>query len=169
MKKSENYEVIQVDSIPKNWISIPGWNWEMNDSQIAKHLGVSRQAVWSYRKLAKAPRSPQKWIQRGTFREKIISLGAEEISKLTVSEVAKLVGCSRGRASYVLNEEGLQPAVAPRHCEVLFPAADDYEAWAKSNEELAFELETTPGYVSLYRWRKGIPSAKRLSEQLVHA
>ena len=155
MKKSKivNYE-IQGGVLPEKWVSTSGWSWRMNDSQIAKHLGISRQAVWSYRKLAKAPKSPNKGIQEGTYRKNILALG-ETIKTKTTSEIAVLVGCSRGRVAYVLKEAGLQPAAAVRETTVKFPDVNDLGAWAKTNEELAIELETTPGYVSLYRWRKG--------------
>lgn len=159
MKKSKtvSYEVVQTQ-VPVVWLE-KKWDWSMNDSQIARILGVSRQAVWSTRKAAKAPKSPAKGVQNGTYKERILSFG-ERIASMTTSAIAAELGCSRGRVAYVLKENGLQPAIAPRVSKIAWPEIGD-EAWKLTNEELAERLGTTPGYVYLYRWRKGIPSVKR--------
>lgn len=156
-KKVISYEVVQ-GQVPALWLE-KKWDWSMNDSQIAKLLGFSRQAVWSARKACKAPKSPAKGVQVGTYKEKILAYG-DRIPSMTTSAIAAELGCSRGRVAYILKESGLQPALTPRVSKVAWPDRQD-EAWGLTNEELAERLGTTPGYVYLYRWRKGIPSVKK--------
>lgn len=156
----------QIAFPPADGAKAPKFHWGMNDSQLAKALGISRQAVWSARRRAKAPLSTQKWCQDNTYRTDILAIPVTKLTKMTVKEIAAEVGCSAGRVGCILRGVGIKPKPIEKVPRVKFPAVTNSRFWKKSNVEIAKLVGTTPGYVSLYRWRKGITSSKRHLEQV---
>ena len=156
--KSWKY-IVKKSTVPQGWWGKP-FDWSMNDSKIARLLGVSRQMVWKTRRDAGAPLSVEKGKREGTVKDQILSIPVEELSKMTVLEVAQKVVCSPGCASHVLKHAGSSVRKAVREPRLKFPGREDKAFWGRSNEDIAVQMGTTKGYVAIYRWRKGIPSHK---------
>lgn len=144
-----------------DWAARAKFDWSMNNSVIARLVGVSRSAVWKARRDCGAPEPRETTTRPGTYGEKILWI-RDEAESMTVGQIADAVGCSIGRARFVIKRLGIKHAEALRATKIKFPDWTDVEEWALSNVEMARKYGTTPGYVALYRHRKKIPCSTRL-------
>ena len=157
--------IVHKSGVPSGW-DTRKFDWSMNDSQIGRRLGVSRQMVWKVRRDCGAPLSSAKGVREGTFKDKILGIGLERLAGMTVGEIASVIGSSHGRAGHLLRAHGIKHAETIREPRIKFPDASNKRIWSLPNEVIANKYDTSPGYVALYRWRKGIPSCTKLAKNL---
>ena len=139
-------------------------DWEMQDIHISELYSCSRERVRQKRKELGVGK-PKRWhCRRGSSRERIELL--KDTSKMTLKDIAKVVGCSPSYALQCLKRAKLTYAKKPLGGR---PKYDwDKADWTKGYREIAKDLGVkNPGVVSQYRQRHGITTERVTSSGLI--
>jgi transposase-like protein len=139
-------------------------DWTHQDIEIAEANACSRERVRQKRKELGKPRAANWHCRRVSAKEKISSLA--DTSQMTMTEIAKKVGCSNSYALQTLKKLGLKY----KRQRIGGVAKYDWGSadWGKSYREIADDLGVdNPGVVSQYRQRHGIRVKRKSSLKLI--
>lgn len=132
-----------------DWKSV---DWSMNDAELARRYGCTREAVRQKRRIIGIGRSPRWHRRSGSADEKIAVL---DTSGMTLKQIASAAGCS---VSYALQcvarmKKGYKPEIRRGNPKYDWTKVD----WRKTDAEVAEALGIkNKGVVSQYRFRHNI-------------
>ena len=136
----------------KNSVAWTSADWNAQDVEIAEVLGCSRERVRQKRAELGLPRSPKWHARRGSCSEGISLM---DTRLLTVREVARAAGCSRGHALQCMKRAGKQWVAGGRGGRAKYDWAR--ADWGQTDAAVARQLGVrNPCVVTQYRLRKGI-------------
>jgi AraC-like DNA-binding protein len=141
-----------------NWGTV---DWNLQDIEIARQHGISRERVRQVRKKMGVGKSPRFHCRRDSM---LSTLRDMDTSGLTLEQIAEKAGCSEGYALQVLRREKKAFVKVDRRVGGKYDW--DSADWSKSDEEVARILGVkNSGVVTQYRRRKGIVKRKRVASE----
>lgn len=127
-------------------------DWQMQDVEIAELVGCTRERVRQRRQEMGLKRSPRWHARRGSCSGRIALMATTD---MTVREVARMAGCSRGHALQCLKRAGKAWVHVGRGSRAKYDWAR--ADWDLTDAAVARQLGVAnPCVVTQYRLRKGI-------------